>query len=97
MEDNIYLSGNTIRLTATFRDINDNLVDPSSIKVILYNYRYEKINEIPIGTSSKLGVGEYFYDYKTPMEEQRIIYEWYGEIEGNTALQRGSFQTKFII
>lgn len=97
MQEDIYLTGNTVRLTGTFKDINGNPKDPTLIKIIFYNHRYEKTDEISIGESSRLGVGEYFYDYKTPNQEQRIYYEWYGEIEGNPAIQRKGFRTQFII
>jgi hypothetical protein len=95
--ENTYLTGNTVRLTGTFKDINGALRDPSFVKVILYNYRYEKIEEFILGTVNKVGTGVYAFDYRTPNDEMKIYYEFYGEIEGNPAIQRSSFKTKFII
>lgn len=95
--ENVYLTGNTVRLIGTFKDNSGNLKDPNLIKVIFYNYRYEKIDEYSVGIDNKLGTGEYFFDYKTPSQEMKIYYEFYGEIAGNPAIQRSSFQTKFII
>lgn len=94
--ENTYLTGNTVRLTATFKDNSGVLRDPNIIRVIFYNYRYEKIDEFSIGTANKISTGVYFFDYRTPNEEMKIYYEFYGEIAGNPAIQRNSFKTVFI-
>lgn len=95
--DNIYLTGNTVRLKAVFRGDDGELKDPEMVRVIFYNYRYEKIEEFSLGDSHRVGVGEYVYDYVNSDEEKRIYYEFNGEIAGNPAIQRDGFVTKFII
>lgn len=91
--DNTYFTGNTVRLKATFKDFDGILIDPTIIKVIIYDYKYQKISEyVPI----KTGVGTYILNYTTPQEEQRIIYEWYSEIQGSPSLKRGSFKISFM-
>lgn len=96
--DTVYQSGNTVRLECTFEDFNGYKVDPDTIKVIFYDYRYTKINEIIIGLSNKKSTGVYYYDYVTPVNEEnkRVYYEWYGEIDGTPALKRGSFIVRFV-
>lgn len=90
---NFYQHGNTVKLECTFYDFDGQLVDPAAIKVIVYNYKYEVIFE---GTGSRISLGKYFYDYKTESIEQRLFYEWYGEIDGLPTLKRGEFVTQFI-
>jgi hypothetical protein len=97
MMENTYLTGNTVRLTATFKDNGGQLKDPNLIKVIFYNYRFEKIEEFVLGSANKVSIGQYFFDYTTPRDEMKIYYEFYGEIAGNPAIQRNGFKTKFII
>lgn len=97
MNDNIYLTGNTIRLKAIFKDNIGNPKDPDMVKIIFYNYRYEKIDEFSLGQSHKIGIGEYVYDYVSSDNETRIYYEFNGEIAGNPAIQRSGFMTKFIV
>jgi hypothetical protein len=91
---NVYQYGNTIRFECTFFDFEGNKIDPDVAKIIIYDYRY---NVVFNGEGlKKVGVGEYFYDYTTEMKEQRLYYEWYGEIDGKPSLKRGEFMTKFI-
>lgn len=88
-----YQYGNTVRLECSFFDFTGEKTDPSLVKVLIYNERYEVILE---GTGEKVGVGEYLFDYTTEEKQQRIYYEWYGEIDGKPSLRRGEFITKFV-
>jgi len=91
---NTYQYGNTIRFECTFYDFEGNKVDPEMVKIKIYDYKY---NVIFNGEGlKKANTGEYFYDYTTEMREQKLFYEWYGEIEGKPSLKRGEFMTKFI-
>ena len=90
---NTYQYGNTIRLECIFRDFEGVKVDPSIIKIIIYDNRNQKIFE---GTGIKRSVGEYYYDYTTESKQDKITYEWYGEIDGKPSVRRGQFMTKFI-
>jgi len=50
-----------------------------------------------LGEGNMIEIGEYAYNYKTSStEEERIIYEWYGEINGLPSLKRSTFRTVFI-
>jgi hypothetical protein len=90
---NVYQYGNTIRFECVFFNFNNEKVDPETVRIIIYDYRYNSIFE-SIGL--KKGVGEYFYDYTTEEKEQKLYYEWYGEINGKPSLKRGEIMTKFI-
>lgn len=93
---NTYQYGNTIRFECKFHNFEGQMVDPNVIKVIIYNSKYEQIHTTVIGLANKISVGEYFYDYTTDKKEQKLYYEWYGEIDGKPSLKRGTFMTKFI-
>lgn len=89
----IYQYGNTIRLECVFFDFNGERVDPHTVKLIIYDERYRKISE---GLGIRVSVGEYLYDYTTEEKQQKIYYEWFGEIDGKPSLRRGEFMTRFI-
>lgn len=94
---NTYLSGNTIRIKATFYDFDNQLVNPQIVKFILYDSKYNKIDEYMLSDSNRVGVGVYFYDYITQVEQKcnKIYYEFYGEIGGKPSINRGEFLVKF--
>jgi hypothetical protein len=92
-----YISGSTIKLKCTFTNFEDNLIDPDVVKFIVYDYKFNKINEYILNSSNKISEGIYFYNFTTPNEESLIYYEFKGEIQGTIAIERGSIRTKFII
>lgn len=91
---NIYQYGTTIRFVCTFYNFSGEPVDPQMVKIIVYDYKYNTIfNGVGLKSAP---IGQYFYDYTTEMKEQKLFYEWYGEIDGKPSLKRGEFMTKFI-
>lgn len=87
-----FTAGTTVRLKCTFKDFNDEKVDPAIVKLIIYNEKYEKESE---HQPQKKDVGEYFFDYVTDTNPRVINYEWYGEIDGLPSIQRDRFTTNF--
>jgi hypothetical protein len=97
MKPNVYQSGNRVKLSVKFENDEGVLTDPAIVKLIIYNYKYEIIDQHTIGDANRLNAGEYFYDYVTDKSKnETIFYEWYGEIDGTPTLCRNSFMTKFI-
>ncbi|MDQ0976622.1 hypothetical protein QFZ31_006674 [Neobacillus niacini] len=96
MIDYIYLTGSTVRLSATFTDIEGANKDPDLVKVVIYDYKFIKLEEFVLGVPNRMGLGEYVFDYTAPMAEKKIYFEFYGEIDGNPVLDRDSFTTKFF-
>lgn len=90
---NSYITGTTVRLHCTFKDFNDEKIDPQIVKVIIYDYKYNIIEEL---VAVKRDIGEYFVDYITPIKSKSLYYEWYGEIDGMPSIKRDGFTTKFI-
>jgi hypothetical protein len=88
-----YPFGTTVRLNCTFKDFNNENIDPQIVRVIIYNYKYDLLETL---TATKKAIGEYFLDYKTPNKSQTFYYEWYGEIDGMPSIIRSGFITKFM-
>jgi hypothetical protein len=95
--DEVYLTGSTVRLSAKFTDVEGIPKNPDTVKVVLYDYRFNKLEEFVLGEENHVGTGEYVFDYITPMIERKIHFEFYGEISGNPVIERDSFVTKFEI
>lgn len=93
---NTYQYGNTIRFECDFFDFNGQLIDPQLIKITVYSYKYEVLFTEVLGLNNRKNIGEYFYDYTTERKDQKLFYEWYGEIDSKPSLKRGEFMTKFI-
>lgn len=93
---NTYQYGNTVRFEVKFYNFNGEPIDPNVIRVIIYNSKYQQLSSDSVGMNNRVNIGEYFYDYTTDKKEQKLYYEWYGEIDGKPSLKRGQFMTKFI-
>lgn len=94
----VFLCGNTYRVKATFKDFDGQNVDPNIVKFILYDKKYEKINEYVLNSSNKISDGVWFYDYEIPMEhiDRKFYYEFYGEIGGKPFINREGFKVEFV-
>lgn len=94
MQNKSYQSGNTVRLTCEFYDFVGNLTNPNIVKLKIYDYKYNLLEEYTNITNVE--IGKYYFDYVTDDKNKSYIYEWYGELEGTPSLKRGSFLTKFM-
>ncbi|MDM5333446.1 hypothetical protein QUF56_09425 [Ureibacillus composti] len=81
-----YQAGNTVRLTAEFKDWEGVSIDPETVKLIIYDYRYTKLSEFEVPTANRINVGTYFYDHV--FETGLFIYEWLATIDGKPSLVR---------
>ncbi|PLR99661.1 hypothetical protein [Bacillus sp. T33-2] len=90
-----YPTGTTVTLRCTFKNEEGQSVDPTVVKLIIYNHKYEITETINVTTKKE--VGEYYHRYVTPAKSQTIIYEWNGEIDGLPSVERNSFLTKFMV
>lgn len=89
----VYQYGSTVRLECTFYNFENEIIDPSLVRVKVYDYKYNVILD-EIGT--KITTGKYLYDFVIPPKEQKLIYEWYGEIDGKPSIKRAEFIAKFV-
>lgn len=98
MYQTIYQSGNTVRLTCTFKNFDGTLLDPDSLKVIIYDQKYTVIQTITNVVKESTGV--YHVDYITPSNvnsfNQKYYYEWNSLIGGFPAIKRQLLVTHFV-
>src|SRR5437764_11793078 len=96
---NSYKAYNTIRITEKFIDFTNNLSDPTLIQFKVYSQSYNLVGTFSVDTiSMKSSTGVYFYDYTIPATgytNQKMYYEFYGEVSGSPSLNRGSFKVIF--
>ena len=94
--DEVYQSGNTIRLTCELCDFDGKITDPQIIKIKLYDQKFNVIKEIE--DIQRIDIGKFYYDFITDNNNsnKRYYYEWYAEIDGTPSLKRSSFMTRFI-
>lgn len=97
MAENIYQAGTTVRLKGSFKDFSGSSIDPSVVRIVVYDQKYNIVHTYDITDINKSSVGDYFYDFHTPFEVRptKYYYEWYGEILGSPSLKRDSFKTVF--
>lgn len=91
------LTGNTVRLTCSFKDFKGEFTDPTTVKFIIYDNKYNIMSETILSDGNRESIGSYFYDYTTESERGTWYFEFYGEISGNPAVQRGTIRTSFIM
>lgn len=92
----VYQYGNTVRFECIFYDFDGEKIKPNMIKLTVYNSKKDVVFFQSLGDDNQKSLGEYYFDYTTEQKEQKLYYEWYGEIDGKPSLKRGEFMTKFI-
>lgn len=90
-----YLSEETIKITATFRNFENELVDPDPIKLSIFNSAHEKIAEYEI--TNKISLGVFSIDYTFPFIKQKttLFYEIKGVIDGGNAVYKEMLEVDF--
>lgn len=87
--------GNTIIIRAEFHDAKTNeLCNPTSIKLKLYDGLYRQIGE-SLEVTSKVEEGIYEYTLVIPDGRGDLYYEISSEIEGNPVVARGKIDRKW--
>ena len=93
------LVGNTVRLSVTFRDFDDELASPEDVVFRVYDSEYNQVGEDVSVTETSVGLFE--YDYTIPVSSnwrdntKPMYYEFYGTLEGNVAIGRGEITRSF--
>jgi len=93
-----YQFGNTVKLEAYFKDFDGNPVDPSNIKLVVYDSKLSVIATIPVTSENRVELGHYFYLYTLPSgtNPKVIHYEWYAEIQGSPTVKRETLKLVFV-
>lgn len=97
---NTYETGNTIILTALFKD---NLGNPTDLDIhptlTVYDANYNILNSYNLDINNLKSTGLYEFFYTIPIAEglQNYFYEFKGVMKGTVGLNRGQFSAKFVI
>ena len=87
--------GDTVKLTAVFRDWGGELVNPDNVGLKIYNARQVEVYSASLSDMDAESLGSYCHFY-TPENDGFYIYEFSGTLDGNTVLRRKDFEVKFV-
>lgn len=93
--------GNTIRLTATFKNfagvLTDVTGDAVTVRILQSTDPFDQIGSDITTGIVKVSTGVYRLDYTIPLDSPRsFIYEFSGDVEGSTELGRKKVSVTFI-
>lgn len=91
------ISGSTVKLTCLFENFNGEPTDQDLVKFKLYNGKYEVIEEIILGDTNRVGVGDYFIHHLMPDQIGVYYTEFYGEKNGVISINRDKVEVVFSI
>ena len=92
----VYLVGDTIRLTAEFRDWDGVLKNPTEIKLKILDSKYNELESHDLGLSNNESVGKYFFDYPASLIGD-FIYEWEALADGTPNVYRSQFKVRMLV
>lgn len=79
--------GDTIRLTAQFKNWTGELDDPSDVSVLVYDQNRNELATIAGASVINTETGKYYAEYVVP-DVKMLIYEFTGILEGSVITQR---------
>ncbi|WEZ10154.1 ZmpA/ZmpB/ZmpC family metallo-endopeptidase-related protein [Priestia flexa] len=88
-------NGDTIRLKVNFRDFDNQSVNPSDVKLTIYDTDKQTIESIELNDTNKIDEGVYFYDYVLPDDKREVTFEFRGIHNEKPILTRGTIPIKF--
>ncbi|MED3652763.1 hypothetical protein [Heyndrickxia sporothermodurans] len=89
------LQGDTVRLKCHFKTFDGKSVDPTDVKLTIYNNKKEQLEQIPLDDTNRLDVGVYFHDYVPASGLSEFIFEFAGSVQEKPILSRGKVEVKF--
>lgn len=87
-------TSDTVRLKVKFRDFDGNVINPTEVKLVIYNKQEEVVQTITDGIVD-LTQGNYQYDY-TDTTGSDFIFEFSGVFNSKSVLARQAVEIKFI-
>jgi hypothetical protein len=90
----LQFSGDTVRLTAEFKNWSGSFASPSNVTVKIYDASRTIIHT---GTAVQSEVGKFYYDYTLPdTRGGELTFEFAGILEGSPILGRAKIDRRFI-
>ncbi|MBY6278186.1 hypothetical protein [Symbiobacterium thermophilum] len=88
------LAGDTVRLKCHFKTFDGQSVEPTDVKLTIYDTNKQQIEQVTLDDTNKEGV-VYFVDYVLPMNQSEIIFEFSGVYNNKPILVRDSVKIQF--
>lgn len=93
-----FLGGDTIKVIGRFKDYDDNLVDPTSLQLKIYNSQFKLVDSVTEDAIVRDSLGVFHTKYQlaninSPLD---LIFEWYGIIQDKPSLERTWVSIKFV-
>lgn len=90
------IQGDTIRLQCHFKSFAGQSVDPTNIKLTIYDKNKNQVEQYELDETNKINVGVYFYDYSPPLELDEFIFEFKGVYNDKPIIARDKIEIKFV-
>lgn len=89
------LTGNTVRLKASFYNFAGVLTDPTDVAIKIYSHIGQMLLITASPTQESTGV--YYYDYTVPTDVNgSIVYEFSGTMEGSPTVGRAVLEKAWV-
>lgn len=89
------LAGDTVRLKCHFKTFDGQSVEPTDVKLTIYDTNKQQIEQITLDDTNKENFGVYSYDYVLPDDKSEIIFEFRGLYNNKPILARDSLKIEF--
>ena len=89
-----FIKGDTIRLSATFKDFSRNLVDPSAMSLKVYDSTGTAVISKVLADLTRESVGVYRYDWTTTTNGD-YIYEYSGTLASGAVVIFDNFSVVY--
>jgi len=88
--------GDTVRLKVHFKTFTGQSVDPTDIKLTIYDNQKQQIEQFILDDTNRENVGVFYFDYVPADELNEFIFEFIGSYSNKPILSRGKVEVKFI-
>jgi hypothetical protein len=88
--------GDSVKLRGTFYNYADQLADPETGTVVVRVYTEIGRHMILEDTPTKDSIGVYSYPYTIPNITGNLVYEFYGILEGEPAVDRTLLEIEWV-
>ncbi|OAO80939.1 hypothetical protein [Anoxybacillus flavithermus] len=88
-------AGDTVRFRCHFRTFDGQSVEPTDVKLTIYDSQKQLIEKFILDDSHKENVGIFYFDYVLPDDKQEIIFEFRGLYNEKPILSRGKVKIQF--
>lgn len=88
-------SGDTVRLICNFKTFDGQSIDPEGVTLTIYDSDREQIEQFTLDDTNRDDVGVYFYDFVTPDDKEKVLFEFKGTRNNLPIVVRDSLAIKF--